>query len=290
LHPKHNHLAAATGRNSCSAPNIAGITRTFRPVVVAPEGRALIELDFAQIEVCIAAAVHGDADLLAAANSSDVYAAMAQKFYADDLTDAERALDTASFKRERGDLRDQMKVFVLATLYNMQSRGIADRFGVSLAEARRQREAFFAQFPGIATAMRSAEEDGSVRGFAPIIGGLRRHITPGPGSVNRLINTPIQATAAVVFRRAVVDLYRHFRHTPACIILPIHDAVLIECDQADIEQVAREASLIMTGAVRAYFPELSPRVDVNTKATSCWSKDGHEDSLENFLKDPSFKL
>jgi DNA polymerase I-like protein with 3'-5' exonuclease and polymerase domains len=183
-----------------------------------------------------------------------------------------------------------MKVFVLATLYNMQARGIAGRFGVSLAEARRQHEALFARFPGVAAAMRAAEEDGSVRGFAPITGGLRRHITPGPGSVNRLINTPIQATAAVVFRRAVIDLYRHYRGTPTCIILPIHDAVLIECDQADIEQVAREASLIMTGAVRAYFPELSPRVDVNTKATSCWSKDGHEDSLENFLKDPSFKL
>ncbi len=147
-----------------------------------------------------------------------------------------------------------------------------------------------AQFPGIAAAMRAAEEDGSVRGFAPITGGLRRHITPGPGAVNQLINTPVQASAGVVFRRAVVDLYRRFRHTPTCIILPIHDAVLVECDQADIEQVAHEASLIMTSAVRAYFPELSPRVDVNTKATSCWCKDGHEDSLEQFLKNPRFKL
>ena len=215
---------------------------------------------------------------------------MAQRFFADALTDAERALDTASFKRERGDLRDQMKVFVLATLYNMKAPGIADRFGVSLAEARRQREAFMTQFPGISAAMRSAEEDGSVRGFAPITGGLRRQITPGPGSVNQLINTPIQATAAVVFRRAVIDLYRHYRGTPTCIILPIHDAVLVECDQADVERVAQEASLIMVSAVRAYFPELSPRIDVNTEATSCWNKDGHEDSLEKFLKDPSFKL
>jgi len=172
----------------------------------------------------------------------------------------------------------------------MQARGIADRFGVSLTEARRQREAFMAQFPGIAAAMRSAEEDGSVRGFAPITGGLRRHITPGPGAVNQLINTPVQASAGVVFRRAVVDLYRHFRHTPACIILPIHDAVLIECDLADVEQVAQEAGLIMTGAVRVYFPELAPRIDVNTKDTSCWNKDGKAGSLENFLKDSRFKL
>ena len=36
LHPEHRHLAAGTGRASCSAPNIAGISKTFRPIVTAP--------------------------------------------------------------------------------------------------------------------------------------------------------------------------------------------------------------------------------------------------------------
>ena len=290
LHPQHRHLGAATGRNTCSAPNIVSISKTFRPVVAAPEGRALVEFDFAQIEVCVAAAVHDDPDLLVAANSSDVYAAMAKIFFVEDLTDDERRMDTGAFKRTRPDLRDKMKTFVLAVIYNMTEQGIADRFGVTLAEARRQRAAFFSRFPGLEVAKRQAEEDGAVRGFAPIIGGLRREIAPGPKAANQHANTPVQGAAAVIFRKAVVDLHRHFRGTGTHLVLPVHDAVLIECDQGDIDQVAVETALIMQSAVRAYFPGLKPRVDVNQADPSCWNKEGRSDSLQRFLEDPDFKL
>jgi DNA polymerase-1 len=89
LHPEHRHLGAETGRNSCSAPNIVGITKTFRPIVVAPPERAIIEVDYAQIEVGICAAEHHDQALIAAFNSGDVYAAVAQQFYAEQLTPEE---------------------------------------------------------------------------------------------------------------------------------------------------------------------------------------------------------
>ena len=290
LHPFHRHLGASTGRNTCSAPNIVGISKTFRPVVTAPDGRALIELDFAQIEVCVAAAVHGDRDLLEAANSSDVYAAMAQRFFEGDLTDDEQALPPHTFKTTRKDLRDKMKVFVLAVTFNMADQGVADQFGVSLSEAQRQRAAFLERFPGVAAALKSVPEDGALRGFAPIIGGLRRKIGSGVGAANQHVNSPVQGSAGVVFRKAVVDMYRHFRGTPTKIVLPIHDAVLIECDVGDVDTVSRDAAFIMGAAVRAYFPELHPRIDVNAQDISCWNKDGRSDSLAQFLQDPSFKL
>ena len=290
LHPRHSHLGAATGRNTCSAPNIVGITKTFRPIVTAPPGRALVELDFAQIEVCIAAAVHGDPDLLAAANSGDVYSSMAQMFYRESLPPEQLTLDTAAFKRARPDLRNRMKVFTLATIYNMTDRGVADSFGVSLPEARRQRLAFFERFPGLAAAMRQAEENGAVRGFAPIAGGLRRWIERGPKAANQHVNTPVQGAAGVVFRKALVDLHRHFRGTGTFLGLPVHDAVVLECDAEEVADVAAEAALIMKSAVRAYFPELRPRIDVNAEDPTCWNKDGKSDSLQRFLSDPDFKL
>ncbi len=39
----------------------------------------------------------------------------------------------------------------------------------------------------------------------------------------------------------------------------------------------------MISAVRAYYPELRPRVDVNAQDTTCWNKDGRSDSIEAFL-------
>lgn len=290
LHPNHRHLAAATGRSSCAAPNITGITKTFRPIVVAPDGRALLELDYAQIEVCIAAAVHDDPDLLKAANSQDVYATMAQQFYALNLTDEEQKLSPKDFKSMHPDLRDKMKVFVLGIIFGMSEQGIADAFGVSLSEAKRQQESFFDSFPGIAKAMEKSHRDGRVRGNAPMVGGLRRAIPNGYQARNQHINTPVQGSAGVVFRKAVVDLYYHFRGTSTQLVLPIHDAVLIECDVEDIQQVGNDAAFIMSAAVRSYFPQLHPKIDINDHDMTCWNKDGRSDALQMFLNDPSFKL
>ncbi len=290
LHPEHRHLGAETGRNSCSAPNIVGITKTFRPIVVAPAQRAIIELDYAQIEVGICAAEHNDQALIAAFNSGDVYAAVAQQFYEEQLTPDECQLSAAEFKKRRPDLRDRIKTFVLAVLYNMQAQAVADRFGLPLAEAERQRQAFLACYPSVRAAMVAAVEDGRVRGYAAVLGGLRRRIAGGHKVVNRLINTPVQAAAGVVFREAVVRLYQHFRGTATKLILPVHDAVVIECDADQVNRIAAEARSLMIDAVRKYYPALQPRVDINAAVPSCWNKDGHADSLDRFLADPLYKL
>lgn len=290
LHPDHRHLAAGTGRSSCSSPNIVGITKTFRPIVVAPSGRAIVELDYAQIEVGICAAEHHDEALISAFDSGDVYAAVAQQFYADRLSEEERALPASEFKKRRPELRDRIKTFVLAVLYNMQAQAVADRFGIALAEAEHQRAAFLDCYPAVRAAMRAAAADGRVRGYATIVGGLRRHIGPGGKAVNQLINTPVQGSAGVVFRDAIVRLYQHFRATATKLLLPVHDAVVIECDSATIETVAAQASQILITAVRKYYPAINPRVEGNFLEPSCWNKDGHADSLDKFLEDPLYKL
>jgi DNA polymerase-1 len=228
--------------------------------------------------------------LIAAFNSGDVYAAVAQQFYTEILCEEERLLPPSEFKKRRPDLRDRIKTFVLAVLYNMQAQAVADRFGIPFAEAERQREAFLDCYPSIKAAMVTVVEDGRVRGYASIIGGLRRHIPPGRKTVNQLINTPVQAAAGVVFREAIVRLYQHFRGTTTRLILPVHDAVVIESDIENVGTAGRETRQIMVDTVRKYYPVLHPRVEINDTAPHCWNKDGHSDSLDRFLLDPFYKL
>ena len=105
--------------------------------------------------------------------------------------------------------------------------------------------------------------NGRLKGYANILGGIRRQISKGYSGTNQLINTPVQGAAAVAFRHAVNLLDAHFRGTTTKLILPIHDAVLFECDENDVETVGKEAAQIMIDAVRAYYPELHPRADIN---------------------------
>ncbi len=294
LHPDHGQLGAATGRNVCRRPNLAGIGKIFRPVVIAPPGRALVELDYAQIEVGVAATEHDDPDLIDAYNSGDVYAAMAQRFFVAELGGAERACTPREFKRLKPELRDRMKTFVLAVLYNIQPPAIAARFAITEAQAAAERERFLGLYPTLKRRLSESADYGAVRGFASTVSGLRR-LRPSPGrpdswTKNFLRNTPIQGSAAAVFKLALVLLDREFRRSSTLLVLPVHDSILIECDLADVDRVAKRAVDLMSLALRTYYPKLQPRVDVNKADMSCWNKDGRSDSLDRFLQDPDIRI
>lgn len=294
LHPVHGQLGAATGRNTCRTPNLAGIGKVFRPVVVAPPGRALVELDYAQVEVGVAAAEHGDEALISAYNSGDVYAAMAQRFYAHQVPDEHVRLPAAEFKSRHPGLRDRMKTFVLAVLYNIQPPAIAARFGISKVEAARERERFLDLYPVLKRRLAESAEFGAVCGYATVISGLRRlRATTGRAdswTKNSMRNTPIQGSAAVVFKHAVVLLDHEFRQSGVKLVLPVHDSILIECDADEVDRVAEVARLLMQHALHSYYPELRAKVDVNRFDTSCWNKDGRSDSLRRFLDDPDLRF
>ena len=293
-HPAHRQLGADTGRNSCSTPNIVGIGRVFRPIVTAPPGRALFELDYSQIEVGVAAAEHDDPILIEAFNSGDVYAAMAQRFYADHLTEAERRLSALDFKKRRPDLRNTMKTFVLAVIYNIQAPAIATRFEITLREAERERTRFLDMFPVLKRRLEESSAYGVVRGYGSIVSGLRRMAErarkPNSWMRNFMRNTPIQGSAAVVFKAAIVLLDKAFRGTGVWLVLPVHDSILIECPAREVEEVSTRAARILEDAVRDYYAKLKPKVDVNKSHPECWNKDGRADSLDRFLDDPSFRL
>ena len=96
-------------------------------------------------------------------------------------------------------------------------------------------------------------------------------------------NTPIQGGAAVVFKRALIDLDRAFRGTSVWLVMQVYDSVLIECERAEMEAVAERAAAVMRAALRSSYPALDPKVDVNCSRPGCWNKDGDAGSLDRFL-------
>ncbi|MGK5083245.1 DNA polymerase [Bdellovibrionota bacterium FG-1] len=293
-HPAHLQLATATSRNSCKNPNLGGIDRNLRPVVTAPPEMAIFELDYSQMEIGVVAAEFNDPVLISAYNQGDVYAVIAQKFYKEQLTAEEINLDPTEFKNQRKDLRDNMKIFVLAVIYNMQPRSISLKFGISESEARKQRERFMDMFPVIKARLDEEECVGLNRGFATTVTGLRRYIPKNAGISpwvrNFLRNTPIQGSAASVFKRALILLDQEFRETDVKLIFQLHDAVLIECPEDLIIQISDRAKQLLEQALREFYPVLNAKVDVNRSHPWCWNKDGKADSLERLLKDSAFNI
>jgi DNA polymerase-1 len=294
LHPDHRQLGAESGRNTMRWPNIGGIGRMLRPIVVPDDGYGLGEVDLSQIEVGIAAAWYSDQALIEMFNCRDVYTAMARVYYASELPPEATVLKDADFKRRFGSLRDRMKVFTLATVYNITPYGLGLRLGISTAAAEREQTKFLVMFPALAGALKEAAAFGVLRGFADTVSGLRRwRAKSGLASqweANWMRNTPVQGSAAVVFKVAGNRLLRRYQYYSARLVLPMHDAFVFEAPLDKLEEVARVTQEVMVSAVQEYFPALDPQAEVNIEDPTCWNKDGHSDSLDRWIDDPEAVL
>ena len=295
VHPDHRQLGTDTGRQSCRWPNVSGLGKILRPLIVPDPGRGLGEVDWSQIEVGIAAAVYRDEALVAKFNSGDVYSAMAQDFYREQLDEADRCLTGAAFKKKHRTLRDRMKTCTLGIIYGLTPHGLALRLKTSKSEASALQDRFMGMFPALRNGLREAAEAGAIRGHASTASGLRRYRAAGAGRPsnwerNWMTNHPVQGTAAVVFKAAGNRLDRLYRRYRAWIVIPMHDAFVFESPIEALPEVADLTATVMRQAVREYFPELDAQVEVNADHPDCWNKDGHIGSLERWMDDPTYSL
>jgi DNA polymerase-1 len=260
--------------------------------VVPQEGYLIGEVDLSQIEVGISAAVYGDPNLIRMFNGQDVYTAMAKHYYADELPADDQKLPDKVFKKKHRHLRDRMKTFTLATIYNITPFGLSLRLNISVERAAEEQARFLCMFPDLARALRQASDFGALRGYAYLCSGLRRWRArtgvPSSWETNWMRNTPVQGSAGVVFKAAGNRLYRRYQHYGAKLILPMHDAFVFEAPQQHLRVVAKITAEVMRSTVQEYFPELDPQVEINIDHPNSWNKDGKHRSLKLWTVSPEY--
>ncbi len=280
-----DQLGCVSGRIASSRPNLIGLDGRLRPVVEAPEGWSLIELDYSQKEVGLAGAEWHDEELVRQFNLGDSYAGVAQVFYADQLTDEERRMSPAEFAKARKDLRKKVKALVLGVLYGSGPPGIAEKFGCSLEHAEAELKRFFDTFPQARDGAAAAVRRSLRRGYGLTVTGLRRFIDPGGERFrNAMRNHPIQGSAAAIFKTALLRIDRHFRGTPTQVLLPRHDSVLVLTPAGTEGEVVATCKTLMIQALREKYPALHPRID--DKVSRTWPT---EVTLEDYYRAESAK-
>jgi DNA polymerase I len=287
VHPDHRHLGADSGRQSSRWPNVLGLDRTLRPLVVPEPGFGIGEVDLCQIEVGIAASVYGDDHLIDMFNSGDVYSEMAKLYYRDDLPEEDHDLAGRQFKQKYAKYRDTMKTCTLGIIYGVTPFGLAIQLNTTEASASQLQKQFLKMFPALSEALAQITTTSAVRGYAETSTGLRRH-RGRSGRVtnwesNWLRNHPVQGTAADLFKRAGIRLDRLYQQYQAKLIIPFHDAYVFEAPLEHLEAVADLTARVMCEAVQEAFPQLRPRAEINNENPHCWNKGGQADALEKWL-------
>jgi DNA polymerase-1 len=227
----------ATGRNSPSNGEfIFGPSVWWRGLIQAPEGWAIAHVDYSAQEIAIAAALSGDPELLKAVESGDPYLAFAHR--------AGLAPDNAT-KATHREIRDICKVALLGMNYGLQPRSLAAGTGLSLPEAQSLHRQLQRTYEPFWDWSKRVVDTGLLRHELTTYLGWRVRVVEGTKTTT-LQNFPAQAHGAEMLRLACCLIVE----SGIRLCCPIHDAVLIEAREDEIDAVVERTRRCMAQASR----------------------------------------
>jgi DNA polymerase I-like protein with 3'-5' exonuclease and polymerase domains len=226
-----------TGRNQPSNSRyIFGPAKWIRFLIVPEPGRALIYRDYCQQEVRIAAVVSGDAALLEACESGDVYLGIAKQL---GFAPADATPDT------HPEVRQMFKTVVLGIQYGLGARSLAIRTGISLSDAYEILARLRTRFRGFeAYAARVIDRAGLDLEICTPFGWYMQ--CPSGINSRTVRNFPIQSAGAEIMH--VTSILAERRAIK--IVAPVHDAFLVEADADQAEDVSLALDQVMRDASR----------------------------------------
>ncbi|MFO6464861.1 DNA polymerase I [Jannaschia sp. KMU-145] len=250
VHTSYSIAGANTGRLASTDPNLQNIPvrteegRRIREAFVAPEGRVIVSLDYSQIELRILAHIAGiDALKAAFREGQDIHAITASQMFGVALEDM------------TPDVRRQAKAINFGVIYGISGFGLARNLRIPREEAQAFIDTYFERFPGIRDYMDDTVKFAKEHNRVETLFGRRIHTPeinakgPGAGFAKRAaINAPIQGTAADVIRRAMVRMDEAIADLDATMLLQVHDELLFEVAEDDVDVLIDRARDVMEGA------------------------------------------
>ena len=147
------------------------------------------------------------------------------------------------------DKRRNAKAVNFGIVYGISSFGLSQDLSITKKEAAEYIEQYFKTYPGIKVFLDKAVESAKEEGYARTIFGRRRPV-PELKSSNFMqrsfgervaMNAPIQGAAADIMKIAMIGVNRRLKEQKmkSRLVLQVHDELLIEAYQPEIEEVKK---------------------------------------------------
>lgn len=294
LHGQFNQSRTVTGRYASQEPNLQNLPKDARKLIVAPEGKLILGIDFSQIEPRILAHITGDKEFRRPyLEGTDLYSTLASKTFKKPI---EECGDGSKYRK-------MMKTGLLATMYGTSNFTLAQQLGITIEEAEDFIQDFLHAYPVVANWINSVHNFVDESGYVETMYGRKRRFighkeiakkykavcaeivkyTNGEmpkniwackqipykvrqaywavageyGRVQRQsVNAIIQGTGAQIMKRAMIDIYNHFltKGSEWKILATIHDEVLLEVPETITPEEVVEIENIMKTCVTLAVP------------------------------------
>ncbi|RLQ20279.1 hypothetical protein DWB85_18495 [Seongchinamella sediminis] len=274
--PDYQVIGTNTLRCTSKKPNLLGFPKQLRPIVRAANGKCIVECDYAQMEVGISGALAEDELLISDYNSGDVYSALG----------AELGID-----------RDSAKLVFLAILYGVGERTVQVWLQKPRDNVRQFLQELFARYSHLESYQEELVNQGRSLGYVESISGVRRSVRTKDRSgtvdqestraweTNWFKNYPVQASAATVFKQAVIEVGENVEPREFKLIAPLYDAIVFEVPLQKKDFYTDLVVSAMKRAMVGYFPVLNPQISVNDHDVSCWNGGEGVAGINDFLSE-----
>ena len=272
IHTSFNQTITATGRLSSTEPNLQNIPmrielgRLIRKAFVPKEGFEFMDADYSQIELRVLAHMSGDEKLIEAyREAQDIHRITASQVFHipfDEVTDLQRR---------------NAKAVNFGIVYGISSFGLSNDLSISRKEAEQYIKDYFISYPGIKNYLDNSVKEAKEKGFSVTMFGRRRPI-PELTSGNFMqrqfgervaMNSPIQGSAADIMKIAMINVAKELKEKDlkSKIVLQVHDELLIEAYENEVEQVKDILKRNMEQAAHLNVP-----LDVDVQVGNNWDE------------------
>jgi len=249
IHATFNQTVGLSGRLISTDPDLQRTPvrtpegKRIRAAFVAPPGFRILSADWSQIELRVLAHFAQDPRLIEA--------------FAQDL-DVHRQTAAALFgvapELVTGPQRTVGKTINFATIYGQGATALAQILGVPRKEAQAYIDGFFTTYAGVASWLARTVEQAARDGYVTTLLGRRRWIpelrslSPMDRQAGERIaaNTPIQGSAADLCKLAMLDLHGRLRGSGARLLLQVHDELVLEVPEAEVDATRDAVVAAMT--------------------------------------------
>lgn len=268
VHTEFHQAVTGTGRLSSSRPNLQNIPvrdeygRQVRKAFAAPEGWLLLGADYSQVELRLLAHLSQDETLLEAfREGQDVHELTAQR--------VGEALEETQLDRRMA------KVVNYGITYGLSAHGLSNDLDVSEGEAQAIIDQYFERYPGVQRFIDQTKQQAHDQGYVETLWGRRRYLAEINSNnpyrrqfaERAAVNAPLQGTAADMMKRAMIDLMPRLEDREARLLLQVHDELILEAPEGQIEDVSDLVGTIMEDVVDLRVP-----TPVTVETGSTWAQ------------------
>lgn len=244
IHTHYNQTITTTGRLSSSDPNMQNIpiktefSNRIRAAFVASdkENYSILSADYSQIELRLLAHISEDNALIEAFRSDvDIHTLTASKIFGVEPNDVTK------------EMRRKAKAVNFGIVYGQTRYGLASALNITPFEAQDFIDKYFRQYPKINSYITNTLIEAHDRGYVETLFGRKRYLKEELNSRNAKIrefaeraavNAPLQGTSADLIKMAMVELDHNLKGYRANILIQVHDELVLEVHNDDIEKVS----------------------------------------------------